>query len=85
MSDFDRYSHSFKLLIQHTSDAAEFDLDELESLSGMTLLDNNEHIFAQAAEEVLRGPPVQPSGPTSRGNRAWVVFNGRKLGVFETW
>jgi hypothetical protein len=51
----------------------------------MTLLDNNEDIFEQAAEEALRGRPVQPSGPTSRGNRAWVVFNGRKLGVFETW
>ena len=76
-------SHS--LLIQHTSDAAELDLNELESLSDMTLLDDNEDIFAQAAEEALRSPPVQPSGPTSRGNRAWVVFNGRKLGVFETW
>ena len=76
---------SQSLLIQHTSDAAELDLDELESLSGMTLLDDNEDVFAQAAEEALRGPHVQPSGPTSRGNRALVVFNGRKLGVFETW
>ena len=76
---------SQSLLIRLISDAAELDLDGLESLSDMTLLDDNEDVFAQAAEEAMRGPPVLPSGPTSRGNRAWVVFNGRKLGVFQTW
>jgi len=53
--------------------AADFDLEDPDD------------IFACASEEALHGPPVVPSGPTSRGNRAWVVFNGRKLGVFETW
>ena len=77
-------SHS--LLIQHISDATEVDLNELtSSISDIALLDNNDEAFELAAEKALRGPPVQPSGPTSRGNRAWVVFNGHKLGVFETW
>jgi hypothetical protein len=72
------------LLIQREL-AADFDPDESESLSGMTILDDNDDVFVQATEEGLHGAPVERSGPTSRGNRAWVVFNGRKLGVFETW
>ena len=63
----------------------DFDLDGPGLLSSMTILDDNDNLFAHATEEALHGPPVEPSGPTSRGNWAWVVFNGRKLGVFETW
>jgi hypothetical protein len=68
--------------------AADFDLDEpelLSAVSGMTILDDNDDFFAHATEMALHGPPVEPSKPTSKGNRAWVVFNGRKLGIFETW
>ena len=51
----------------------------------MTLSDSEDNVFARAAVEGLHSPPVEPTGPTSRGNRAWVVFNGRNVGVFETW
>jgi hypothetical protein len=51
----------------------------------MTLSDSEDNVFACAAVEGLHGPPVEPIGPTSRGNRAWVVFNGRNVGVFKTW
>ena len=51
----------------------------------MTLSDSEDDVFARAAVEGLHSPPVEPTGPTSRGNRAWVVFNGRNVGVFETW
>lgn len=74
-------------MLTSVSQAGHFDPDGPDSLelSGMTILDDNDDIFSQATEEALHGRPVEPSGPTSRGNRAWVVFNGRKLGVFETW
>ena len=42
-------------------------------------------IFAHADEECLHSTTVNPPGPTSRGNRAWVVFNRRVCGVLETW
>ena len=67
------------------SQAGDLELDGPDLLSGMTISDECDDVFLQATEEALRTPPVEPSGPTSRGNRAWVVFNGRKLGVFETW
>jgi hypothetical protein len=43
------------------------------------------NIFACAAHDGLHGPPIKPSSPTSRGNQVWVVYNGRELGVFQTW
>jgi hypothetical protein len=42
-------------------------------------------IFTCATEESLHGPPIQPSSPTARGRRTWVVFNGRKVGIYQTW
>jgi hypothetical protein len=65
--------------------AADFDPDEPDSLSSMTIVNEEVDVFALAAEESLHGPPIEPSSPTSRGNRAWVIFNSQKLGIFETW
>jgi hypothetical protein len=65
--------------------AANFDPDEPDSLSSMTIVNEEVNVFALAAEESLYSPPIEPSGPTSRGNRVWVIFNGQKLGIFETW
>ena len=65
--------------------AADFDLNGFDLLSCMIILDENDDLFVCNTEEGLHSPPVEPSGPTSRGNWAWVVFNGQKPGVFETW
>ncbi|KAF8220136.1 hypothetical protein L208DRAFT_1382746 [Tricholoma matsutake] len=42
-------------------------------------------IFEQAEDDCVHGPPTPLSSPTQRGNTAWVVFNGRPIGDFETW
>lgn len=42
-------------------------------------------VFARATEESLHGPPVQPSSRTAKGRRAWVVFRGRNVGIYEMW
>jgi len=65
--------------------AADLEPFDLTAFNDMTLSDSEDDVFACAAVEGLHGPPVEPIGPTSRGNRAWVVFNGRDVGVFETW
>ena len=43
--------------------------------------------FAVAEREFLHGAPVSKNpAPAARGKaKAWVVFNGRETGVFETW
>lgn len=40
-----------------------------------------EAMFACTNEESLHGP-IESS---RKGNKAWVVFNGRENGVFQTW
>ena len=69
-----------------------------ESFNDMTLSDSdsgNESAFEAVAEECLRGLPVLGLPETNlngegRGRRvkrkaAYVVFNGREMGVFQTW
>ena len=69
-----------------------------DSFNDMTLSDSdsgNESPFEAAAEECLRGTPVLGPPETNvnsdgRGScrlrkAAYVVFNGRKMGVFQTW
>jgi hypothetical protein len=55
-----------------------------------TFEDSDEEIsnlFAVAGQEFLHGAPVsQNMAPAPRGKaKAWVVFNGRQTGVYETW
>jgi hypothetical protein len=55
----------------------------LESLSINNGTDLNDP-FEQATEIAVRSAPVSPT--KSRGRCvAWVVFHGRKTGVFHTW
>ena len=68
-----------------------------DSFNDMTLSDSdsgNESAFDAAAGECLRGMPVSGPPETSlnadgsgRQNQtaAYVVFNGREMGVFQTW
>ena len=69
-----------------------------ESFNDMTLSDSdsgNESAFEAAAEECLRGLPVlgppetdlkgEGRGRRVKGKVAYVVFNGREMGVFQTW
>jgi hypothetical protein len=69
-----------------------------DSFNDMTLSDSdsgNESAFEAAAEECLRGVPVlgppetnlngDGSGYRQKRKTAYVVFNGREMGVFQTW
>ncbi|KAF8221174.1 hypothetical protein L208DRAFT_1382350 [Tricholoma matsutake] len=75
------------------NDFAPFDVTSYDDLTlsdsdSEQPVDDNEattNIFACTAHESLHGPSIDPSGPTSRGNWAWVVFNSRELSVFQTW
>ena len=54
----------------------------------MTLSDPREaenKVVADAEKLALHGPPFTTRSPTKSGYTAWVVFNGRTNGVFETW
>jgi hypothetical protein len=42
-------------------------------------------VVAHAETLSLHGPPFTAPSPTKAGYTAWVVFNGRTNGVFETW
>ena len=79
----------------HTMDDSYEGVD-WESFNDMTLSDSdsgNESVFEAAAEDCLRGMPVlgPPETNLSSGyhqkakKAAYVVFNGRKIGVFQTW
>ena len=77
-----------------TLQAADFAPFDIVSYDDLTLSDTEQpvdddeastDVFVRTAHESLHGPPIEPSGPTSRGNRVWVVFNSRELGVFQTW
>lgn len=46
---------------------------------------DNAEAFAEAEEEVIHSAPIPVSSPSKSGNKAWVVTNGRRMGVFETW
>ena len=68
----------------------DFNLEDidLDAFNNMTLSaedEAREAVFLRAQKECLHGTPVDSSAPSRRGNRAWVVFNGRELGVFGTW
>jgi hypothetical protein len=69
-----------------------------DSFNDMTLSDSdsgNESAFEAAAEDCLRGVPVlgppennlnsYGSSHPQKRKVAYVVFNGRELGVFQTW
>ena len=59
-----------------------------ETFNVMSLSDHREaenKVVANAGKLALHGPPFTAPSPTKAGNTAWVVFNGRTNGVFETW
>ena len=72
-----------------------YDSIDWKSFNDLTLSDSdsgNESAFELAADACLRGTPVfgPPEAILNGGHRpqrkvAYVVFNGRELGVFETW
>lgn len=69
------------------------DSEDFQFFENLTILAGNnsegdepeDAIFMCATEESLHGPPIQPSSPTARGRMAWVVFNGRNVGIYQTW
>jgi hypothetical protein len=46
---------------------------------------DNAEAFAEAEEEAIHAAPIPVTSPSKSGNKAWVVTNGRRMGVFETW
>jgi hypothetical protein len=42
-------------------------------------------VFAHNTKESLHVPPVQLSSRTVKGRRAWVVFHGWNVGIYEMW
>ena len=63
------------------------DLELLSTFSTLALSEefDNAEAFAEAEEEVIHAAPIPVSSPLRSGNKAWVVTNGRRMGVFETW
>lgn len=67
------------------------DLEPLLLFSNLKLSGNeggdsdNAEAFAEAEEEAIHAAPIPVSSPSKSRNKAWVVTNGRKMGVFETW
>jgi hypothetical protein len=68
------------------------DSEDFEFLESLTILaannsegnESEDKAFAHATEEGLHSPPVGSCSPTVRGHKAWVVFNGRNVGVYQT-
>lgn len=71
------------------SDAPDDDEDakffpEEEDWSSYILTQEEEHFLIRAEEEALRGaPPVSPLSSKKQG--FYVVYCGRKTGIFQTW
>jgi hypothetical protein len=63
------------------------DLEPLLSFGTLKLDEDsdNAEVFAEAEEEVIHAAPIPVSSPSRSRNKAWVVTNGRRMGVFETW
>ena len=67
--------------------------EDFEFLESLTISAGNDSegdesedkIFVHATKESLHSPPIGPCSPTAKGHRAWVVFNGRKVGIYQTW
>jgi hypothetical protein len=71
---------------QHSSETAS--LSEFSDLTLEDLAEFDNDLFELAKEESLRSAPfVSPakSSTSARQKVAWVVFNGRKTGIFYTW
>jgi hypothetical protein len=64
---------------EHTT--AEHEIDDNFNSS------DHESLFNSASDTFLRTAPIPSPGTPSRHhkNMAWVVFHGRKMGIFETW
>jgi hypothetical protein len=63
----------------------EIDFDLFNDLTLSISDEEREAVFVRAQQVCLRAPPVESTARTRRGNTAWVVFNGREVGVFGTW
>jgi hypothetical protein len=75
-------------VVVQPADLEDIDLDAFSHISLSDISSDEEEedtIFAHVDEEFLRGTTVNCPGPTNSGNWAWVVYNGRILGVFKMW
>jgi hypothetical protein len=91
-ADVSIYKEVFEPVNMGPCDLEPCDLEpfDLEAFDDMTLSDHNDSeeenkVVAHAEKLCLHGPPSTTPSPTKGGYTAWVVFNGRTNGVFETW
>ena len=69
-------------------DSEDFEFLESLTISAANDSEGNESedkVFVHATKEGLHSPPIGPCSPTARGRKAWVVFNGRNVGIYQTW